>query len=125
MGSSEFIILLFNRMLRVRDVPIFFQGEKLPGLMGQLETRVTREHELTLNGEIQNYIRHVYDIEEGDRIGVATKGIHNDRIEYEIYRLLPEEHSVVRSKKPIGGKRSTRKTKRRATTRRLKPKRHV
>jgi hypothetical protein len=112
-------------MLRVRDVPIFFQGEELPGLMGQLETRVTREHELTRNGEIQNYIRRFYEVEEGDRIGVATKGIHNDRIEYEIYRLLPEEHSVVRSKKPVGGKRSTHKTKRRATTRRLKPKRHV
>ena len=152
MGSSEFIILLFNRMaVAPHLVRIFIQGELLPGIMGEVHRKydgdnvtITINHAINISPLIEAKIRELYNLQAGDYIRIIE--VYDNQINYEIYRIRGPGNfqAVVRPKNPgiamanalearlraigpppHGGKRrSTRKTKRRST-RRLKPRRHT
>ena len=115
------------------DVPVFFQGEQLPGVMGEVtKGDEYRSAMLTINHAenrlplIKDKIAELYNIQPGDMLRIksenAVQQIHDNLIKYELYRLTDGGifEAVVRPRKRAGGKRRpTRKTKRRST-RRLK-----
>jgi hypothetical protein len=135
MDSSEFIILLFNRMREIiapHDVAIFFQDKVLPGVMGQVEKKprddnisLTLTHRGLRNRLIEAKIRELYRLEDGDMIRVTPGEIHDNLIKYEVYREIGAGNlqAVHRDEKQqvAGRRRSTGKIKRkRRSTRRLK-----
>ena len=114
------------------DVPVFFQGEQLPEVMGEVIMGNDGAYVLTTNhydhrvDAIKSKIRELYTLKPDDNI-VPTK-IDSTRIDYEIFAFVNHANRSTefwlkrfnRPKKMAGGKRrSTRKTKRRST-RRLK-----
>lgn len=118
------------------DVAIFVQEELIPGVMGEVynlppyyEFHVSFDHATIRSPLIEAKIHQLYDLQPGDMIRIIPGEIYNNLIKYEIYRMIGPGNfqAVIRPRKAGGRRRSTRKTKRnrRATTRRLKPKRHV
>ena len=90
MDSSGFIILLFNRMAAApHDVPVFFQDEELPEVMGEVIMGNDGVYVLTTNhyhhrvDDIKSKIRELYTLEPDDNI-VPTNVAFN-RIDYKIF----------------------------------------
>ena len=115
-----------------RDVPIFFQDEQLPGVMGQVRTNpftgLSIEHVMDRHPLIEAKIRELYDLEPRDRVRSVPGEVHENLIKYEVYQArAPGNVQVfIRPKKAVGGRRKTRRSKRKARqTRRLKPRRHI